>query len=92
MGTSPLPVPPDALLADGREAYWETPSLGLRAAQVRRFFGLEPVMGVAMLEALLKEKFLCRTTDGLCARMSRRPMEREPEAPQSPREDKSVSP
>ena len=62
MGTSPLPVPTDALLVDGREAYWETPSLGLTAAQVRRFFGLEPVMGVAMLEALLKEKSLCRTS------------------------------
>ena len=42
MGTSPLPVPPEALLARVREAYRETPTLRLTAAQVRQRFGLQP--------------------------------------------------
>ena len=68
MGTSPLPVPPEALLARVREAYRETPTLRLTAAQVRQRFGLQPFPCVAMLEALLNEKFLCRTSEGLFAR------------------------
>ena len=68
MGMSPRPVPSEALLQRVREAYRETPSLRFTPAQAQRFFGLEPFLGVAMLEALLREHVLCRTSDGLFVR------------------------
>lgn len=65
MGSFPRPVAPEALLQRVREEYREIPSLRLTPAQAQRLFGLEPFLCVAMLEALLTENFLSRTSDGL---------------------------
>ena len=67
MVTSPRPDPPEDLLQRVREEYRDAPSLRLTPSQAQRLFRVEPVMCVAMLEALLKENFLFRSSDGLFA-------------------------
>ncbi len=68
VGISPRPTPPEDLLHRVREKYRETPNLRLTPSQAQRFFELEPFMCVAILEALLKENFLFRTSDGVFVR------------------------
>ena len=68
MGISSGPAPLDALVHRVREEYRESPSLRLTPSQAQRLFGLEPLVCVAILEALLTENFLSRTSDGLFVR------------------------
>jgi hypothetical protein len=65
VSSSPRPTPSDDLLQRVRDAYRETPNLRLTPSQTQRFFQVGPFMCVAMLEALLKENFLSRTSDGM---------------------------
>ena len=66
-------APHSGLLADllqrVREEYREMPSLRLTPSQATRFFGVEPSMCAALLDALVDEHFLSRTTDGLFVRI-----------------------
>jgi hypothetical protein len=64
--------PFDALLQEVRAAYTDTPTLRLTPSQAQRRFGLEPLAWVAVLDALVAENFLARTSDGLFVR--RQPM------------------
>jgi hypothetical protein len=65
MGLSPCAVPSKALLQRVRAEYQEMSSLRLTPSQAQRLFGLEPLMCSAVLEALLHEHFLTRTSAGL---------------------------
>jgi hypothetical protein len=65
MGTSPRPVPSTDLLQQVRAEYLEMSNLRLTPSQAQRMFGLEPLMCSAVLEALLHEHFLTRTSAGL---------------------------
>jgi hypothetical protein len=51
-----------------RDEYTERPNLRLTPSQAQRLFELEPSAWVAVLDALLMEPFLCRTSDGLFVR------------------------
>ena len=65
-----LQSPPllEALLQRVRREYQEMPSLRLTSSQAQRLFGLEPLACAAILGALVKEKFLSCTGDGLLVR------------------------
>jgi hypothetical protein len=65
VGITSRPAPLEALLQRVREEYRESPSLRLTPSQAQRLFGLEPLVCVAILQALLTEDFLSRTSDGL---------------------------
>ena len=73
---SMLQSPPllEALLQRVRREYQEMPRLRLTSSQAQRLFGLEPLACAAILGALVKEKFLFCTRDGLLVRS-------EPQAP-----------
>ena len=71
MGTSARSSPLEELLQQVRAEYRDKPSLRLTPSQAQRLFGLEPSTCVAMLEALQKEHFLFRTSDGLFQRSAR---------------------
>jgi hypothetical protein len=60
--------PFDALLQQVRAAYTDRPTLRLTPSQAQRRFGLEPLAWVAVLDALVAENFLARTSDGLFVR------------------------
>jgi hypothetical protein len=60
--------PFDALLQQVRAAYTDRPTLRLTPSQAQRRFGLEPLAWVAVLDALVAENFLSRTSDGLFVR------------------------
>jgi hypothetical protein len=62
----------EELLQRVRAEYTEMPSLRLTPSQAQRLFGLEPSAGGAVLDALLTENFLCRTSDGLFMRSATR--------------------
>jgi len=68
MGTSVRSSPLEELLQRVRAEYRDMPSLRLTPSQAQRLFGLEPSTCVAILEALLTEHFLFRTSDGLFQR------------------------
>jgi hypothetical protein len=51
-----------------RAEYTDKPGLALTPSQAQRLFGLEPVSWVTVLEALLAEHFLRRTSEGLFVR------------------------
>ena len=65
MGISPSAVPSKDLLQRVRAEYVEMSSLRLTLPQAQRLFGLEPLMCSAVLEVLLHEHFLTRTSAGL---------------------------
>lgn len=65
MGISPTAVPSQDLLQRVRAEYVEMSSLSLTLSQAQRLFGLEPLMCCAVLDALLHEHFLTRTSAGL---------------------------
>lgn len=65
MGNPSRVVPPTDLLQRVRTEYVETASLHLTPSQAQRLFGLDPLMCRAVLEALLLEHFLRRTSAGL---------------------------
>ena len=51
-----------------REEYRDTPSLRLTPSQAQHMFGLRPSTWIEVLDALLTENFLSRTTDGFFVR------------------------
>ena len=51
-----------------REEYLDTPNLRLTPSGAQRLFGLQPFPCMEILEALLGEDFLRRTSDGLFER------------------------
>jgi hypothetical protein len=55
-----------------RQEYLDTPNLRLTPSGAQRFFGLQPFPCMEILEALLGENFLCRTSDGLFVRSCKR--------------------
>jgi len=55
----------EELLQRVRAEYLEMPSLRLTIWEAQRLFGLTPSVCVTILETLLKQNFLSRTTDGL---------------------------
>jgi hypothetical protein len=63
-GTSPANFELDDLLRRVREAYLDAPSLRLSPSGLQRMFRLGPVRCVEILEALVRENFLRRTSDG----------------------------
>ena len=73
VGTTPcsmlLPSSPrEELVQRVRGEYREMPSLRLTSSQAQRLFGLEPLTCAAILGALVKEKFLSCTSNGLFVR------------------------
>ena len=55
-----------------RQEFLDTPNLRLTPSGAQRFFGLQPLPCMEILEALLGENFLCRTSDGLLVRSGKR--------------------
>ena len=55
-----------------RQEYVDTPNLRLTPSGAQRLFELPPLPCMAILEVLLGENFLCRTSDGLFVRSSKR--------------------
>jgi hypothetical protein len=51
-----------------REEYLDVPNLRLTPSGVQRIFGLQPLLCMEILEALVGENFLKRTSDGLFVR------------------------
>ena len=51
-----------------REEYLDTPNLRLTPSGAQRLFGLQPLPCMEILEALVGENFLKRTSDGLFVR------------------------
>ena len=68
MGDSLCSSPLEESLPRVRAEYWEMPGLQLTPLQAQRLFGLEPLVCLATLEALLEENYLSRTNDGLFRR------------------------
>ena len=60
--------PFDDLLQRVRAEYGDVPNLRLTPSQAQLLFGLEPSACAAILDALLTERFLSRTQDGLFVR------------------------
>jgi hypothetical protein len=55
-----------------RQEYLDTPNLRLTPSGAQRLFELQPLPCMAILEVLLGENFLWRTSDGLFVRSSKR--------------------
>ena len=68
MGTSPRPSEFEDQLRRVRQEYLDTPNLQLSPSGLQRLFGLRPVQCVEILEAMLEEDFLRRTSEGLFVR------------------------
>ena len=68
MITSSPSAPLAALLQRVREHYRETPGIELTKPQATRLFAVAPSVCAAMFRALVMEKFLSRTGDGLFVR------------------------
>jgi hypothetical protein len=62
------PAPLHELLQRVRDEYDNTPRLRLTPSQAQQRFELEPRVCITVLEALLTERFLVRTQDGLFQR------------------------
>ena len=67
METSRL-SPPEQVLQRVRAEYDDLPSLRLTPSQAQRMFDLEPRACAALLDTLLNENFLTRTSDGVFIR------------------------
>ena len=61
---SSVSLVPASLVDRVRGEYIEMPGLRLTLAQAQRLFGLDPVACALVLEALTRERFLCRGGDG----------------------------
>jgi hypothetical protein len=70
MATSPSSVPSESLLQRVRAEYQEMSSLSLTPAQAQRLFGLDPTVCGAVLEVLLSERFLTKTSTGMFVQSS----------------------
>ena len=68
MGTSPRSSEFEDQLRRVRQEYRDTPNLQLSPSGLQRLFGLQPVECGEILEAMLGEDFLRRTSDGLFVR------------------------
>ena len=68
MGTSPRSPEFEDQLRRVRQEYLDTPNLQLSPSGLQRLFELRPVECVEILEAMLGEDFLRRTSDGLFVR------------------------
>jgi hypothetical protein len=68
MGTSPRSSDLADQLRRVRQEYLDRPNLQLSPSGFQRLFGLRPVQCVEILEAMLEEDFLRRTSDGLFVR------------------------
>jgi hypothetical protein len=68
MATSPRSSECEDQLRRVRQAYLDRPSLQLSPAGLQHVFGLPPRQCVEVLDALLGENFLRRTSDGLFVR------------------------
>ena len=53
-----------------RAEYLEMPGLRLTLAQAQRFCGVERALCMAVLDALVADKFLCMKRDGTYARLT----------------------
>ena len=63
--SAPRSAPLAALLQRAREQYRAMPGLKLTRPQATRLFGVAPSVCAAMLRALVMEKFLFRTGEGV---------------------------
>jgi len=68
MSTSPRSSELNDQLQRVRQEYLDTPNLQLSPSGLQRLFGLRPMQCVEILEAMLGEDFLRRTSDGLFVR------------------------
>ena len=68
MGTSPRSSEFEVQLRRVRQEYLDTLNLQLSPSGLQRLFGLRPVQCAEILEAMLGEDFLRRTSDGLFVR------------------------
>jgi hypothetical protein len=68
MGTSPRSSEFQDQLRRVRQEYLDTPNLQLSPSGLQRLFGLRPAQCAEILEAMLGEDFLRRTSDGLFVR------------------------
>ena len=68
MIASPGSAPLAGLLQRVREQYRDMPGLTLTKPEAMRLFGVAPSVCAAMLRALVMEKFLSRTGEGLFVR------------------------
>ena len=66
--SAPCSAPLAALLQRAREQYRAMPELELTKPQATRLFGVAPSVCAAMLRALVMEKFLFRTGEGVFVR------------------------
>jgi hypothetical protein len=67
-GTPPRALELEQQLRRVREKYLDTPNLRLTPSGAQRLFGLQPFPCMEILEALLGEDFLRRTSNGLFVR------------------------
>jgi hypothetical protein len=67
-GTSPRASELEQQLRRVRQEYLDVPNLRLTPSGAQRLFALQPLRCMEILEALMGENFLKRTSDGLCAR------------------------
>ena len=63
-------MPDDGLLTRIRAEYLEMPGLRLTPEQAQRLWGLESVLCRVVLDALVKERFLCVAADGAYTRLT----------------------
>lgn len=63
-------MPHNALLIRIRAEYLEMPGLRLTLAQAQRLCGVERALCMAVLDALVANKFLCVKRDGTYARLT----------------------
>jgi hypothetical protein len=68
VSTSPRSSELEKPLRRVREEYLDAPNLRLTPSGAQRVFGLQPLPCMEILEALLVENFLRRTSDGLFVR------------------------
>jgi hypothetical protein len=68
MDTSPRAPEFEDQLRRVRQEYLDTPNLQLSPSGLQRLFGLRPAQCVEILEAMLGEDFLRRTSEGLFVR------------------------
>jgi hypothetical protein len=66
--SAPRSAPLAALLQRAREQYGAMPGLKLTKPQATRLFGVAPSVCASMLRALVMEKFLFRTGEGVFVR------------------------
>ena len=63
-------MPHNAMLKRIRAEYLEMPGLRLTLEQARRLYGAERALCQMVLDALVREKFLCVKSDGRYARLT----------------------